>query len=139
MASPFSIPVGSMGPTTNPASAQHGAAEQWAGTVFEGPLGVTPPSSPRRTTRTIPRSPSPRRRARDEEDDPNRDREREPRRRNEYFYNAEYDAPEGLGARLLVAENRIRDLIATVEMTKTTFIETKNAVEQVSIRADSKI
>ena len=149
--SPFSIPFGvppasTTGPNpmpTIPVSAQHGSAEQWAGTVFansNNPMGITPPSSPRRTARSIPRSPSPRRRTRDDDDDDNRDREREPRRRNDTpFFNAEYDAPEGLGARLLVAENRIRELTATVEMTKTTFIETKNAIEQVSIRADSKI
>ena len=40
---------------------------------------------------------------------------------------------------MLVAENRIRDLAAAVDMTKTTFIETKNAIEQVSNRADTKI
>ena len=118
-----------------PVSAQHGAAEQWAGTVFanvNNPMGITPPASPRRTTRTIPRSPSPRQRSRfDDDDDDHRDRERESRRRTPFF-NAENHHPDGLGARLLVVENRIRELAAT-------FVETKGVIETVNTRADTKI
>ena len=134
---PFSVPVGH---THNPSqpipvSAQHGSAEQWAGTVFadvNNPMGITPPASPRRTTRTIPRNASPRPRSRfDDDDDDNRDRERESRRRTP-FYDAEYHNPDGLGARLLVVENRIRELAAT-------FIETKGVIETVNTRANTKI
>ena len=69
---PFGLPLivppaSTTGPNpmaTIPVSVQHGAAEQYAGSVLANsgnPMGVTPPGSPRRTARSIPRSASPRR------------------------------------------------------------------------------
>ena len=116
--SPFNI--GSNAPQ-NPVPPQHGSSEQWSGTVF----GITPPASPRRTTRSMPRSPSATRRSRpDDDEDANRDRERETRRRP-YREPEDGQLPEGWGARMLASENRIRELA--------------QVIEQVNARADAKI
>ena len=132
---PFSMP--SIPTQSNPMSANHGAAEQWAGTVFANaanPMGITPPASPRRTTtRSISRIASPRQRpGPDDDDDDHRDRERESRRRAPSRVQTELPTPDGFGARLLAAENRIRELAAAL-------IETKNVIEFNDARAHAKI
>ena len=136
MASPFSV-----GATSNYGpSVQHGTAEQWSGTVFGGmtgvggPLGMTPPLSPRR-------SPSPRagsRRGasprRDEEDDENRDRERDRRRRPNLVLPADdgQPLPEGWGSRMLAAENKIRELTDSLNAVR-------SVLEDVNNKANLKI
>ena len=124
--------VGSGNPGNFGASAQHGSAEQVRGQFFTGNvgggLGMTPPSSPRRSTspRTGLRSNSnPRRdRTRDDSEDENRDRERE-RRRRPPRESEEQELPRGWGARMLAAENRIKEL--------------QDVVEQVNTKATEKI
>ena len=123
--------------TQIPVSAQHGHAEQWAGTVFDhqdfgGHLGVTPPTSPRRTNaRTGPRSASVPRVGRHDDDERDRDREREQRRRPQRD-NEDRPLPEGWGNRMLAAENRIRELAEAVK-------EVQAVVEGVNSRANTKI
>ena len=121
-------------------SAQHGTAEQWSGTVFGaagygGPLGMTPPLSPRRSLspRTGPRrGTSPRGRDREEEDDANRDRERDRRRRPPQESRDDQPLPEGWGARMLTNESKIRELTASVE-------SMKQIIEAVNTKANTKI
>ena len=137
MASPFAAgPIPTYG-----ASAQHGTAEQWSGTVFGmpgvgGPFGMTPPLSPRRSP--SPRA-GPRRGAsprRDDDEDLNRDRERDRdrRRRPNVVLPAdeEQPLPEGWGTRMLAAENKIRELNNSLESVKRT-------IEDVNDKANLKI
>ena len=126
-------------PETSPGSSQHGTAEQWAGTVFSsdvgGRFGMTPPTSPRRTSpRTSPRSPSaPRGPRGHDEDEDHRDRERESRRRMPREQHEEDPPiPQGWGARMLAFENRLRELGETVT-------EVKKVVNEVNDRANGKI
>ena len=134
MASPFNIGghgnVGNaqgVGAGNFGTSAQHGTAEQGRGQFFTGNvgggLGMTPPQSPRRSTspRVSPRNNStPRRdRAREESEDANRDRERDRRRRPPRDLEEEQPLPEGWGARMLAAENKIKELQTVVEQVNT--------------------
>ena len=127
MASPFNIGgQQSDGSVNIGTSAQHGTAEQGRGAFFTGNvgsgLGMTPPASPRRSMspRTGPRSQSTTRRdrAQDEEDE-NRDRERDRRRRPPRESEQEQPLPEGWGARMLAAENKIKELQAVLEQVNT--------------------
>ena len=132
MASPFNIGGQQNAQSGNSAnfgtSAQHGTAEQGRGTFFTSNvgsgLGMTPPASPRRSMspRTGPRSQSTTRRdrAQDEEDE-NRDRERDRdrRRRPPREEEQEQPLPEGWGARMLAAENKIKELQAVLEQVNT--------------------
>ena len=133
MASPFNIGGNAqgnaqgMGAGNFGTSAQHGTAEQGRGQFFTGNvgggLGMTPPQSPRRSTspRVGPRNNStPRRdRAREESEDANRDRERDRRRRPPRDFEEEQPLPEGWGARMLAAENKIKELQTVVEQVNT--------------------
>ena len=111
MTSPFLI--GHNNGAQIPASAQHGTAEHWSGTVFSsdigGRFGITPPTSQRRRSRsprTGPRGNYAPRPNRDEDED-ERERERDVRRRPPHE-RAEQPLPEGWGGRMLQAENKIR-------------------------------
>ena len=129
MASPFNIGGNAQGMNAGNfgTSAQHGTAEQGRGQFFNGNvgggLGMTPPQSPRRSTspRVGPRNSStPRRdRAREESEDANRDRERDRRRRPPRDFEEEQPLPEGWGARMLAAENKIKELQTVVEQVNT--------------------
>ena len=121
----------------NPASAQHGSMERnrFAGTVFGmgGPLGMTPPLSPRR-------SPSPRRSGSrrplpadgDDDNGRDRDRDRERDRPRSRPPAEEQPLPESWGARMLATETKLRELTESVANIHT-------VVEGINARANAKI
>ena len=120
--------------------AQHGSSEHWAGTVFSanasgygGPLGMTPPLSPRRSL--SPRH-GPRRdytpRGREEEDNEDRDRERDRQRRPPQGPREDQPLPESWGARMLASESKIRELTASIDLMK-------QVIDDVNNKANSKI